>query len=98
MKKGEINHLLAFICGTFILVIVIVFGIFLFHKIDHSKKKPEDEGQIENTKITSSPMIDEELKEFLDKYGNLTGGPRPDWAIQFENTGETDNDGVKGDG
>ena len=29
-------------------------------------------------------MIDEELKEFLDQYGNLTGGPRPDWAIILE--------------
>ena len=84
MKKGKKRLWVAYICGTLILVIAIVFGILLFQKSDQNKINPEDERQIENTNITSSPMIDEELKEFLDQYGNLTGGPRPDWAIILE--------------
>ena len=81
MKKGEKRHWLAYICGTLILVIAIVFGILLFHKSDQNRINPEDERQIENTNITSSPMSDEELREFLDQYGKLNGGPIPDWAI-----------------
>ena len=88
MKKGKKRLWVAYICGTLILVIAIVFGILLFHKSDQNRINPEDERQIENTNITSSPMIDEELKEFLDQYGNLTGGPRPDWAIILTNREE----------
>lgn len=81
MKKGEKRHWLAYICGTLILVIAIVFGILLFHKSDQNRINPEDERQIENTNITSSPTSAEELREFLDQYGKLNGGPIPDWAI-----------------
>ena len=81
MKKGEKRHWLAYICGTLILVIAIVFGILHFHKRDLNDQYYQDERQIENTNITSSPMSDEGLSEFLDQYGKLNGGPIPDWAI-----------------
>ena len=88
MKKGGKRHWLAYICGTLILVIAIVFGILLFHKSDQNRINPEDERQIENTNITSSPMSDEGLSEFLDQYGKLNGGPIPDWAIILTNEGK----------
>ena len=81
MKWKKKYHGLIFVVGTFILALAIVFGILLFHKSDQNRINPEDERQIENTNITSSPMSDEGLSEFLDQYGKLNGGPIPDWAI-----------------
>ena len=85
MKWKKKYHGLIFVVGTFILALAIVFGILLFHKSDQNRINPEDERQIENTNITSSPMSDEGLSEFLDQYGKLNGGPIPDWAIILTN-------------
>ena len=81
MKKGKNRLWMAYICGTLILALAIVFGILHFHKRDLNDQYYQDERQIENTNITSSPMSDEGLSEFLDQYGKLNGGPIPDWAI-----------------
>ena len=81
MKWKKKYHGLIFVVGTFILALAIVFGILHFHKRDLNDQYYQDERQIENTNITSSPMSDEGLSEFLDQYGKLNGGPIPDWAI-----------------
>ena len=81
MKKGKNRLWVAYICGTLILALAIVFGILHFHKRDLNDQYYQDERQIENTNNTSSPMSDEGLSEFLDQYGKLNGGPIPDWAI-----------------
>ena len=85
MKWKKKYHGLIFVVGTFILALAIVFGILHFHKRDLNDQYYQDERQIENTNITSSPMSDEGLSEFLDQYGKLNGGPIPDWAIILTN-------------